>query len=79
MNSSPVEQIIKAKRQTYRDEIRKQDLNSKMLLKRQLQLENNEMDTKILLENNFPKFLSHFKFMQNYEDVKDVPNKVFSS
>jgi len=71
MNSS-FEQMIKLKREGYRNEIRKQELTNKMIMKRQKQLQiNSKAD-----ENNFLSFLSTFKFMQNYTDSKDIPNKV---
>jgi len=75
MNSSPYEQMIKAKRENYRNEIRKQDIGLKMSLKRQIIFEQTQ-NSMTLIESNFSKFLSTFKFMERYTDPKDVPNKV---
>ena len=71
MNSS-FEQMTKLKREEYRNEIRKHDINDKMKIKRQKLMQlNTKADG-----NDFLNFISTFKFMQNYKDSKDIPNKV---
>lgn len=68
-------QLIKIKKETYRSEIRKQDINQKMQIKRQKIYEENQQNN-FAIEPIFPKFLATFKFMQNYDDPKNIPNKV---
>lgn len=78
MNSSS-EQLLKAKRDNYRNELRKQELNSIMTTKRQKLLEQS-----IPPENGFLKYISSFSFIQTYNstdhtqfDPKAFSDKVF--
>lgn len=64
--------ILKNKRENYRSEIRKKDLNKKMILKRQM-LMNGDV---ICAEKEFNEFLKNFKFMANCSSPKQIPNKV---
>lgn len=75
MNKAGFDQMVHAKRENYRSEIRKQDINLKMSIKRQKVLDQTQQSF-LAIELNFPKFLATFKFMDGFTEPKDVPNKV---
>lgn len=74
MNNTSFETILKNKRESFRSEIRKQEINNKMFLKRQFLLEQKSNTPE---KCSFELFLQNFKFMENYTDPKLVPNKVY--